>query len=567
MGETVTLDLELTVNRLIQPARTAASALDKIEQQRVKAQAAAQKAADRSAAAQTKAWEKIQRALQKQNAEAREAVSYDKQLASARAALNKLKVDSGGYKELLKVQKQVAAEQEKLAKKAGLGGSGNSFLSGLKKGLPVGDIAKGSFYGGLAANAVTAIAGAFVSGAEKAVDIVSEGIKFAFEAIGKEQERIAGYDLTLGKSGSKTVRADIERFAPKTAFSASQNQDLFLPLARAGLKGQDARSTYAASLDLAAARGKGSDQGAVQEAVQLFARIQQKGGISSKQLAGVGLGDTNLPAFFKSLGDKLGISAQAAQKKASKPGEIDPLLIRNTIYEAIERQQGGKLGTGAERAGSSLFGQINKLKEIPSDFFEALVDSPAIGKFADTIGSVIDRLNPNSENGKKIVDSLMKAFQNVADMVQRAITPENIDRFGAGIQKAVDFAAELPGIFERIYNIAATILDVGSKIVAVADAPARLNSYVDSLFGASPEKQVLPLGDDLDRPSQRIPSSAPASTQRGAVQLEQNGWQVNVTLPPGADAKTEGQRFAEGMTRGTVNQLERAAQERGAGGG
>ena len=101
---------------------------------------------------------------------------------------------------------------------------------------------------------------------------------------------------------------------------------MMLPLFRAGLTGKAATTAYATSLDLAAGRGKGADQGAVAEAVDIFAKIQQKGGITSKQLAGIGLGEKNVPAFWKDLGKQMHISAEAAEKQA-KAGKIDPQIV------------------------------------------------------------------------------------------------------------------------------------------------------------------------------------------------------------------------------------------------
>ncbi len=465
MAERLSLELEL-LDKVGGPAKKAASALRSVEIQAKKAS---------------------------------NALDFSKELDRTKAQLNKIKLDPKGFTDLVKAQKSLREEREKL-KKAASGDGHHGFLASFKSALPfrsIGDYFKGAFWGHLAAHGVEKIAEGFVEGAHKAVEVVYDGIKEAFGAIAKEQERVAGYDLTLGKHGSEIAREDIERFSKKTAFSASQNMDQMLPLFRAGLKGQDARTTYAAALDLAAGRGKGSDSGAVNDAVELFAKIQQKGGVTTKQLAGIGLGETNIPAFYKDLGKYLHISAKEAEKKASEPGGIDPQILRNSIVMAIEKQQGGMAGTGAEKAGSSLFGMWNKLKELPEDFFEKLVNSPAIPKITKAMAGILEKLDPDGPVGKRIISGLERVFDKLASFIEDTITPENID-------KAVAAFEQLPGILAKVWEWSKLIAEifVGAKIAGVISSIASAASGLSTAVGgfsaamALPAAALLLKGDD-----------------------------------------------------------------------
>ncbi len=496
MAERLSLELEL-LDKVGGPAKKAAEALRGVENQAKKAQ---------------------------------KALDFSSELARTRAQLDKIKLDPKGFHDLSKAQKALREEREKMKKSLdGHGGFLSSLKSGLKEHLGLeglgGKLAKASFWGHLGASAVVGIGEGFLEGAHKAVEILYDGIKEAFSAIGHEQERRAGYELTLGKERGTEAREAIEKFAPKTAFSASQNQDMMLPLFRAGLSGKAATTAYASALDLAAGRGKGADSGAVQEAVETFARIQQKGGVTAKQLSGIGLGETNVPAFFKDLGKTLHVSAEAAQKMAAKPGAIDPQILLNAVTDAINKQQGGEAGTGAEKAGKGLLGQWNKLKSLPEEFFNKLADSPALPKISKTIEGILEKLDPNGPVGAKIFAALEDAFNKIAGFIAETFTPENIDKF-------LVFLSQVPGYLKTAYDygklfaeifvggkiisalssvaigvsaVSAPFLAVGAAIVAIAVAFERIDKAVTDLGGIKAVGRDIK--DFLD------PTSHPAEAQ------------------------------------------------------
>lgn len=565
MAERLSLELEL-LDKVGGPAKKAAAALRSVEDQGKKTQ---------------------------------KALDFSKEVTRSRDQLNRLKLDPKGYTDLVKAQKALREEREKL-KKSLQPHESHGFLSSFKHALPfrsVGDYFKGAFWGHLAAEGVEKIFEGFEHGAHAAVHIITHGLEHAFTAIAKEQERIAGFDLTLGKHGSETAREDIERFSKQTAFSPSQNMDMMLPLFRAGLKGQEARTAYAAALDLAAGRGKGSDKGAVSDAVELFAKIQQKGGITTKQLSSVGLGEYNVPAFYKDLGKYLHISAKEAEKRAATPGGIDPSILQDRLFAAIEKQQGGKLGTGAEMAGSSLFGMWNKLKELPEDFFEKLVNSPAIPKLTKAVSTILEKLDPSSPTGQLIVESLEKMFTRLGTFIEETITPENIDKFLNALAKIPDYLNTALKIGEAlvvifvggklvnaitaavtgIATVSAPMLAISATVAAVAIAFERISKAVDSLGGLAAVKRdfvdfvssggmMLPAESkgnagyaEYEEERKRNLERAKARQRSGVVVGD-----VNVTVHPAKDDTNHtGQAVADSVHKHMSNAMERAALEGG----
>ncbi len=585
MAEKLSLELEL-LDHVSGTAKKATDALKAVEAQAKKANDQLERPAKRRQGEELRRLANLQVAAGREDtARAQRALANTRKLALAQLDAHKM-------------NKKFDEERAKAAKHHGGG-----FMGSFKHALPfrsVGDYFKGAFWGHLAAEGVEKIFQGFEHGAHAAVHIITHGLEHAFRAIGKEQERVAGYDLSLGKHGSHEAREDIERFAKKTAFSPSQNMDMMLPIFRAGMKGQDARTTYAAALDLAAGRGKGSDQVAVSEAVELFAKIQQKGGVTSKQLAGVGLGETNLPAFYKDLGKYLHISAKEAEKRASQPGGVDPRILRNTLIMAIEKQQGGQAGTGAERAGGSLFGMWNKLKELPEDFFEKLVNSPAIPKLTAVVAGILEKFDPNGPTGQKIFAALEGAFNKLGEWVEATFTEKNIDGFLEALKKVpeyLDMALKIGEALAMIFIggklvnaisaaitgvsvVSAPMLAAGAGIAAIAIAFQQISAAVDKLGGLAAVKrdlgEFLTTGGMMNAPAtsrgnagyeayeeeqKRNLERAHARQRNVSNKVDVGG--ITIVAAPGEDPTHTHQRAAENVTRHLSNGLERAAAEGG----
>ena len=394
----------------------------------------------------------IEKAAKKTHA----ALSWHKEIEKTEEALRKISKDPVGLKKYIHAQKELLEQRKKINKAIGRESFGEAVSGKLNLGKMFSAAALGDLF-----------AEGLVEGIKLPIEMFAEGLKEAFKAIGAEQELRAGYSLTLGKHGGAEAREDAERFSKKTAFTASQVQEQMLPLFRAGIKGDDARTMYASATDLAAGQGKGSDPEAVAKAADMFARIQQKGGITSKQLSSVGLGEMNVPAFYKALGLKLGVDAKSAEKLASRPGGVDPKLLRNTIVEAVNKQQGGIAGTGGEKAGKSLPAMWNKLSNAPEEFLRKLADSDAPDKLAASMGRVLEKLDPAKDPGKKIMAALSASFEWLAAKAEELFSDENIDTFSAGVESACGYIGTLGSLLSAAFQTATDFAQiwVASKLV------------------------------------------------------------------------------------------------------
>jgi hypothetical protein len=225
----------------------------------------------------------------------------------------------------------------------------------------------------------------------------------------------------------------------------------------------------------------------VSEGVDLFARIQQKGGVTSKQLAGVGLGEFNVPAFFKDLGKQLHVSAAVAEKMAKRPGGVDPQLLSNSITDAINRMQHGPAGTGAGRAAGELSGQWNKFKTLPEEFFNKLAKDPSVKEMQRSFGEILKQLDPEGPTGKKILEHLKKAFGQITKWIAETITTENIDKFVAALTKVPGYLSQAIDLSEIFIGVWVTSKILGTFTGLSGSAAG----FAQGLAGAATQAGVL----------------------------------------------------------------------------
>lgn len=457
MADTLELVLELA-DKVSGPAQRAAAALAKIDAQAQKAQASAQKVADKYAAQQSAQMEKIQRGLVKQNEAAVKLAEQtsrkrEKALIAEAAATRRL-----GLAQVAAAKMNKQHDQE------------HSFGYGLKSALGLtglgGKVAKGAFWGEIAAEGVSKIAEGFLEGAHKAIEFLTEGVKKAFEEGGKAENLRLSYKLLLGKTGGKEALEDINRFSGKTKYSEDAIAEMMRPLFNAGLRGTGARSAFAASGDLEAA-----GLGPASDFIEKFAKIQLKGGVTEKLLVGMGV---NIKDFKEALAKETNTKDKEAAFKKATEGKSDPQAIMNAIFSGIEKRQGGQLGSGTEAASKTMSARLGKIENLPNEYLKKMSQSPAWDKLSDKLGTLLEGLNPDGERGMKIVDALFRVFDKLAVAVSNAITPENIDKFTVGVAHAIDTLQKLPDILDTIVTVSEILATIwiGAQVVGGVTALA-----------------------------------------------------------------------------------------------
>lgn len=405
-----------------------------------------------SVSATSKKAAKAVEAVESSAKKASKALDFGSELEKAEHQLKRLKFDPVGYKKLINAQKELSEQRKKLGKE--------SFFEAFKEKIGFGKMVGAAFLGDLLAESL-------VEGAKSAVEFLTEGIKKAFEAGAKSENLRLGAKLTLGK-GAGEFNEDVTRFSKLTGFDDDAIKGMLLPMRRAGFNQKGARSAFAIAADLAAGNGKGGDQGFVSGILDTLTDIKLKGGVGEKRLVSMGI---NAPQFYKSLAKTQGTSVEGA-KKLAEGGKIDPQLLINLIGKQVEQQQGGKLGTGAIAYSKTFEARATKLANLPEEYLKAVSESPAWEALTEKMGKALEMLDPDSPRGKRIVDSLVKAFGKLTDAIGRALTPENIDKFASGVEMLVSKLSDLPGIFDKLVTVSEVLATIwaGSKIVGAVSS-------------------------------------------------------------------------------------------------
>jgi hypothetical protein len=266
-----------------------------------------------------------------------------------------------------------------------------SLMGGMKEGFGFSKMMSASFVGGLMAEGVMSIVDGMVEGAKKAVELLSEGIKLAFEESAQQQTLRIGERLSLGKGGDSEYREDVGRFSKLTGFDDDVIRKMLLPLRRAKMDQQSARTAFAAAGDVATGEGRGNDAGRVQDLLGSFAKIKMKGGISERMLPELGV---DVKDFYESLAKQLGVSVKVAKERASEEGKIDPNILLNTIYRGIEKKQGAQLGTGNIMTSQSFATRLAKVKNLPNEYAKGMMESSTFQRASELLGGLLDKLGP-----------------------------------------------------------------------------------------------------------------------------------------------------------------------------
>jgi hypothetical protein len=445
------------------------------------------------------------KAVSREAKKAQQSLDFSKELHRTEEQLKRLKFDPSGYKKLLEAQKELGESRKKLGKE--------SFFGAFKDKMSFGKMTSAAFLGDLLAESL-------VEGAKKAVEIVYEGVKKAFEAGAASENLRLGAKLTLGK-GAGEFGEDVGRFSKMTGFDDDAIKAMLLPVRRAGFDQKGARSAFAIASDLAAANGKGGDQGAVAGVLDTLTDIRLKGGVGEKRLVSMGV---NAPDFYKSLAKKLKVSAKTAKDQA-EGGKVDPQLLINTIGEAVEKQQGGKLGTGAIAYSKTFEARSKKLFNLPEEYLKAVSESPAWDKFSDRMGKALEALDPDGPRGKKIVGALINAFEKLVGYADKLLSPENIDKFADGVTKAVDMLAKVPQYLGAIVTVSEVLATIwaGSKIVGAISSLATLLPGVAAASGGA-VAAIAPLAAPLLAVAAAAAAVAFAISRIQSTAQELGGW-------------------------------------------
>lgn len=579
MAEKLAIDLEL-VDRVSGKAKVVANELRKVEEQ-------AKRTQDRALAKFGDAFSKIgmRASMDQWKGEQKAAVAREKALKSAERAAEKASIkQEKSDARAAKLAETAAAKAEKARASAAAKAEAKAAKSALKaqKDKEKRDKEFQDSYREFKENAVSSaktfglVAGAAViAAAYKAASVYTSTVKDAVkEGSAYEQLKLA-YKLTLGEKGSKEALADITRFSSQSGYDDDEIAKTMLPLFRAGLRGQGARSAYAAAEDLSA-MAPGSKP---EDFAEFLAKIKLKGGISEKMLLGLGLGSED---FKAELAKTLHTDKKTAMERAES-GKADPQAILNALYTQIEKRTGGKLGSGGDAFAKTMGAQLHKLEQLPSNYLKTIADSDAWPRMTDRVAQLLDSLDPDGPRGRAIIGALTDAFTKLTDLADRALTPENIQGFVDTVVTVVETLGKIPQIFTAIADKVDKVTNAVSPLVdkiGTALGVSRNGDYTDFFGNKVSFKDVA---ETVEQPLPRVPMEGegqgpgvgygsvladmrePKRGRRGGAPIVVNNTNHVTVHPAKDDVEHTGHKVAQVVSRSTSRGLERGAQEGGGG--
>lgn len=255
-------------------------------------------------------------------------------------------------------------------------------------------------------------------GTEALLELPGELAHEVFE-LGEEMLRTAAkaertessFKLLFGNIGGQEALEDIEKIGDHTEFTMARIKGLTQDLGKVGFEGQGLKRARAAALDIAAFssnpdEGLSGAQGSIE-------RIKRTGRVDARTLGGVGIGEKD---YFAELTARTGKSRKEL-KKEMDAGKIDADEALEALYSVITKKTGKKLGGAGADIAMGLEATLTHLGELPERYFEKLSHSSGYAKFGETMKHILDDLDPESDNGKRIFGNLERVFDGMGEIV------------------------------------------------------------------------------------------------------------------------------------------------------
>jgi hypothetical protein len=270
------------------------------------------------------------------------------------------------------------------------------------------------------------------AGVNALADLGRELIGAAAEA---ERTEIAFKNM-LGDSAGGELLDYLDGVAKKTEFTDGALKGFAQQLTEAGFAGEGLKNALAATLDVAA-RSPNKLAGAA-EALGALEKIQLSGMVDKRALRALKL---NPQAFFKQMGDDLGMGVDAVEKKL-QAGKIKIEDVTNSVFKALAaKNKTGQLGSMGADMADTLGARIEKVKDIIPNLFEELSKSDGMKGVSGFLGRLAEAFDPASPVGQKVIGGI----ESVVNRLGKLLEGIDLDKWANRAVMAMEF---LGGAFE-----------------------------------------------------------------------------------------------------------------------
>lgn len=187
-----------------------------------------------------------------------------------------------------------------------------------------------------------------------------------------------------------------------------------------------------------------------------FGEIRKKGKLELGDFqSAVSAAGLNLTLAYEAIGKKIGKNAKQVEALIAS-GRVRSDVGLVGLLDAInQRTNSSQAGEKLAEYAKSTSGLVARLKNLPQQFILRMTadDSPIKG----TLSRLLEQLDPNSPNGKKIIGALDSALKSIGETISTWATPEGIDKLTKGIGQVIEAA---PKVIKAIGAVSSAVLVV-----------------------------------------------------------------------------------------------------------
>jgi hypothetical protein len=250
------------------------------------------------------------------------------------------------------------------------------------------------------------------------------------------------FENALGKDVGKETLEYFDALADKTEFTHEQIRGMGLELSRSGFKGEGLYNAIAAVTDLGSMSGPTLEQAmaGAESATSALQRIMTTGRIEAKSLLPFGIHEDQ---FKGELAKETGLGMEAAAK-AMEAGKIPIETVLDSLYVTIQDKTGKMLGGAGTDMSHLLGARIAHLKEQPELMFERFANTTSFTKLSDSLGHILDKLDPTKEPGAHIFKGIETFFERLPILIN--LTTHALEGLSGGLAVAAGPLAPLIAI-------------------------------------------------------------------------------------------------------------------------
>jgi hypothetical protein len=255
----------------------------------------------------------------------------------------------------------------------------------------------------------------------------------ALHAAGEAERTRRSFETLMGVKPADELLGYLDHLAAKTEFTDGALKGFAGSLIRTGISGMDLKRALAATVDVASTFE--DKMAGAQTAIGLISKIQLKGGVSDRELTGVGVKGAD---FFKRVADETGIGLKEVEKQIAA-GKVKTTVLIEALYSEIASHTKKPLGDAGVGMSQTYLAQLEKAKDIIPNLFEELEKSGGFTKLTAGLSRLVEGLSPDSPAGGRII----RGLESMIERFGRLVGEIDFETWSGRLVTAIDYFTTL----------------------------------------------------------------------------------------------------------------------------